>query len=162
MLWTCACGAVNAKTHRVCELCGADRKAAVDTRLAPVSRHCPHDGAALGQDGFCPRGGGYPHAMSCPFKCPPCRALLDWSGGCFTCYGTRTGRREEWSFLGEGYYTHMPNGSPIGDGQHWVQQEPAGRPAVSPAANAAHKHRVVKLLTPLLARGAAPKPEEKR
>jgi hypothetical protein len=155
VLWTCDCGVVNSPRTSVCEGCGHDRVTSLAVlepavSLGKLARACPIDGAPLRADGFCLRGEGYPHPMAYPFRCSLCGHALDWSGGCFACYGTRTGRREEWSMPGDGYYTHTPEGKPIGDGQHWVKQADAGRPAVSAADNAAQKRRVAQLLRPLL------------
>lgn len=159
MLWTCECTAVNAETHRTCEYCGADRPATL-ARRAPTAlvvppplevqrlTRCPHDGERLQPNGFCELGQGFPHAMACPFQCPLCWAKLDWSGGCHECHGTKTGRREEWCFLGDGYYTHEVDGKPIGDGQHWVKQQ-GPRPAVGAKVNVAQMRKLGKILKPL-------------
>ena len=38
-----------------------------------------------------------------PYVCPLCRHPLTWEGGCESCHGTSTGRREEWTFPGDRY-----------------------------------------------------------
>ena len=50
--------------------------------------------------------------MNCPFVCPLCRNPRMWSGGCFYCHGTSTGRREDWAFPGDRYEL---------DGGHFVK-----------------------------------------
>lgn len=99
---------------------------------------CPFDGTRLetsGPDrGFCERGGGYPVSLNCAFACPLCGQSLGWAGGCHHCHGTRTGQREDWTFPGDGYYTHTETGAPIGDGLHYVKQQ-GPRVAASMAEN---------------------------
>jgi hypothetical protein len=88
---------------------------------------CPFDGTRLDPSGpfkgFCERGGGYPVSLICAFACPLCGKGLGWSGGCHGCHGTRSGQREDWTFPGDGYYTHSARGEPIGDGMHYVKDQ---------------------------------------
>lgn len=79
---------------------------------------CPVDAAALDYRGFCELGRGYPEGMRCPFVCPLCRKRLSWSGACLTCFGTSTGRREDWSIPGDRYELQ---------GRHWVFISGPGR-----------------------------------
>jgi hypothetical protein len=72
---------------------------------------CPYDGASLDYRGLCELGRGYPGSMRCPFVCPHCRKRLGWDGGCAHCYGTTTGKRDEWNFPGDCYELR---------GNHWV------------------------------------------
>lgn len=106
-------------SSRTCS-CGFSPKA-----LAARARagRCPYDGTWRESSGFCKRGGGYPQGTPCPFACPVCRKPLDWSGGCIACHGITTGAREDWTYPGDGYYTHAVDGTPIGDGQHWVKRQ---------------------------------------
>jgi hypothetical protein len=117
---------------RACPDCGFTLKTLEKSSTVP---HCPIDGQPLHTEpptkGFCERGGGYPVTMSCPFACPICRHDLDWSGGCSGCHGTQSMSGKDWTFPGDGYYTHDVQGRPIGDGQHYVKEQ-GSRPAASP------------------------------
>ena len=132
-----------------CPLCGwqtvslATTTAALAT-FAPA-RRCPFDGAPLEGDHFCPRGDGYPIGTVCPFACPICRQPLEWSGGCFACHGCTTGTREDWTFPGDGYYTHEMDGKQIGDGHHWVKGQ-GPRRACSRDENRDGARAIVKIL----------------
>ncbi len=106
---------------------------------------CPIDGAILGDLGWCPKANGYPNTSPCPFVCPLCRSALDWTGGCGTCHGTSSGRREDWAFPGDGYYTHDAEGRPNGDGRHYVKQQ-GPRPGVGKAINAQSANEIARIL----------------
>lgn len=128
-----------------CDMCGWAPPRLSEPSSAPPVR-CPIDGGPLGEHGLCERGGGYPVTTSCPFVCPLCRGHLDWTGGCQQCHGTTTGRRADWTFPGEGYYTHDVDGKPITDGMHYVRQQPANRPVASQATNAANAKELARIL----------------
>jgi hypothetical protein len=106
---------------------------------------CPLDGAILGDLGYCHKGQGYPFTIPCPFVCPLCRGALDWTGGCGACHGTNTGERSRWSFPGDGYYTHDPEGRRIGDGKHYVKQQ-GPRPAAEKAVNSESANMIARIL----------------
>lgn len=127
--WTCPqCHAANAAGARACEGCGQDRT--TSARDAAPMAACPIDDARLQADGWCPTGNGYVVYKTCPFACPHCRRPLSWDGGCPSCYGAPSGRREDWSFPGHRYEL---------EGGHWVRiagLEP-GRLACTEAENQA-------------------------
>ena len=126
--WQCRCGAFNRPIDPDCEACGQQRVHESPPDSAP---HCPLDGAALDRDGSCPRGGGFPLTMRCPFACPFCRQPLEWSGGCLHCDGSATpSDRATWTIPGARYEFDDEHGRPRGDGQHWIRASPA--PARSP------------------------------
>jgi hypothetical protein len=106
---------------------------------------CPLDGAILGDLGWCKKAGGYPFTLPCPFVCPICRGALGWSGECNSCHGSRTGERADWSFPGDGYYTHDAEGAPIGDGKHYVKQQ-GPRPAAPKAVNSQSANEIARIL----------------
>jgi hypothetical protein len=108
-------------------------------------RLCPADHAVLERDGFCPTGRGYPLGMPCPFACPICRGMLDWSGGCESCHGTSTSGRESWTFPGDRYDCYDDNGQPIGDGRHWVKTD-GPRAACRPEENLMHAQEIQRIL----------------
>jgi hypothetical protein len=111
--------------------------------LAPAVR-CPYDGEPLREDAvglYCERAGGYPYALPNPrydprgsepetlqrhlpqkrkTACPHCRQPLGWDGGCLSCYGAPSGRREEWNFPGMRFDRYNDSGKPYGDGHHWM------------------------------------------
>lgn len=100
----------------------------------------------MAADGFCMAGNGYPLGTACPFVCPICRQPLDWSGGCVSCHGCTTGKREDWTFPGDGYYTHEVDGKQIGDGHHWVKGQDGPRPAATLAESQAAVRKIKAML----------------
>ena len=114
----------------------------------PTVTSCLFDGTQLDPvTGFCLSGNGYPITESCHFACPFCRGHLEWSGACFQCFGTATRREHDsWTFPGARYETHDDEGTPIGDGQHWVKVLEAGRPVASAAENRVALWRIADML----------------
>lgn len=104
----------------------------------PVSR-CVYDGTQLDASGFCLSGNGYPDTRPCPFACPLCRGDLTWSGACFRCHGTETPQVvTSWTFPGARFERDHDDGTPIGDGHHWVKiAEPNRRVPLSGAQTSA-------------------------
>lgn len=98
-MWTCSCGQKNTDRVETCE-CGAERPTRAES--APRRTRCSC-GAELMASGLCSETGGYPLGMTCPFACPMCRQSLSWEGACFSCHGTSTGRREDWTMPGDRY-----------------------------------------------------------
>ena len=117
---------------------------------------CPWDGSVLkSAGGLCPKGGGYPFGMDCPFACPVCRAPLSWTGGCNACHGARTGRREDWVMPGDRYDLYDDEGRPLHDGHHWILVQRGPIRACSPDDNVdalAAVRRIMKK-SPLLTKG---------
>ena len=102
-----------------------------------VPTHCPYHEPPVELERrqfglWCPAGQGYPLFIRREEACPMCRRPLEWDGGCFACHGTETGQRADWVFPGQRYDHHEEDGTPIGDGQHWVKvMGPPGRPALT-------------------------------
>lgn len=156
VLWDCpACHVSNSPQAKMCEGCGEARSFAVmvlgTTAVATITTPtpCPIDGGPLimsgALKGFCVRMGGFPFTLACPFSCPLCRGKLDWTGGCQSCHGTTTGKREDWTFPGDGYYTNDVNGDPHTDGQHYVKEQET-RPAASQKINAENARELARIL----------------
>ena len=128
--WRCGCGAYNKAVDVVCEQCGTEQPFSA----APASRsRCPFDGQALGPNRYCARGGGYPIGSPCPFACPLCGHPLEWSGACFSCHGAPSGSREDWQYPGDRWEFDEMDGTPRGDGKHWLRIVPGPRPVASVA-----------------------------
>lgn len=142
-------------TGAACPRCGWKVPITAAPRAPASAATCPVDGARLQADGFCPVGSGYRVDMACPFVCPHCRRPLSWDGGCLSCFGTTTGKREDWTFPGHRYalLSTCPNCRTDFDGRqcptcahrapdssgHWVRVAglAPGRPACTDAENAA-------------------------
>jgi hypothetical protein len=134
-VWTSACG--TQVIGKECPDCGELRPGttapkpvtpgatgAIAAGLVIPSCIC---GSALTTEGRCRETGFYPRIKQakqedgdwvfapvvCPFVCPVCRARLDWDGGCRSCHGTKTGRREDWAFPGDRYVRSE-------DDAHWM------------------------------------------
>lgn len=139
-VWTCVCGARN-EGDRLCERCGLGRGAKrVPDEAMEKASHCLC-GSPLTFEGKCQSTGDWPRiaqdltsgkyksgehylTVACPFVCPSCRSKLTWEGACFTCHGTTTGNREDWTMPGD-YYER--------EGVHWVLAEKGPRPACGAA-----------------------------
>jgi hypothetical protein len=110
-----------------CRHCGWTPSSSSSHAKRPIACDC---GAPLLASGRCSATGGFPGSAN-PHQvlpaCPICRGPLEWSGACFRCYGTATGRREDWTFPGAEYQI---------DKGHWQESAPAGRRACSPQDNA--------------------------
>lgn len=104
--WICSgCGVRNREQDDRCEECGIraaprGQRAAEDEEVERRTCAC---GGSLDARGFCGRGNGFPMVVRCPFVCPRCRYPLHWDGGCESCRGTSTARREDWAFPGDRY-----------------------------------------------------------
>lgn len=135
-LWKCGCGALNESSDLQCEACGLAVPAASAALPTSTRMTCPVDRAAINR-GFCMRGQGYPMTEVCPFSCPICRKPLQWSGACYECFGTTTGRREDWSFPGDHF--ELQEG-------HWVKVAEGARRACTQAENKAGARDLLRAL----------------
>ena len=90
--------------------------------------YCPFDGSLLDSSGFCSAGEGFPITSPCRIACPICRHFLDYSGACFSCHGV-TDIRADWQLPGDRYEIDFPDGTPRGNGKHWVLVLTGSRPA---------------------------------
>src|SRR4030095_13944351 len=102
------CGAVN-EGARACEACGRERPASPGGFTPPPLRRCAGHGGGVvlvrgpgpaGSAAWCPVAREYSLGAPCPFVCPVCRGPLEWHGGCYRCFGSASGRREDWAFPG--------------------------------------------------------------
>lgn len=136
VMWSCECKAVNKSRDTICSRCGLERAKKTAPAATKLLR-CPADGAAI-RDGVCVRTGLFPMTEKCPFACPICRKPLEWSGACYQCHGTTSGKREDWEFPGDRYEL---------EDAHWIMCEAGPRRACTPAENQAGARDLLRVLS---------------
>lgn len=148
MAWICpGCDAKNKPRAVECEHCGTERPAGA-TPKGQLPLVCWYDGGRLDAQGYCSTGEGFPVGVLCPFFCPICQHRLQWSGACHACHGSSTASdHTTWTFPGARHETHDVTGTPIGDGQHYVEMTARGRRGCTAEENRAGFADVQRILT---------------
>lgn len=119
--WACPCGRRNSNDRDTCVDCERAKPDRPEREKAAARpRQCSLDGGTLDDKGFCSVGQGYVATVPCPFACPHCRHLLTWDGRCFACFGTSTGKREDWTIPGDRYEIQKGHWQLVEKGPHPV------------------------------------------